>query len=129
MGGMRKAEPLRFVIQRHTRDEERPHWDLMLENGTVLETYRVSLPPEDWSDKPVEAVRIFDHPLKFLSYEGSVNKGKGRVEIADYGTYRVLERDDKQQLLEFAGNILNGKFVLAQTKNAEWKFSRSDTAG
>ena len=124
MGGMRKVEPLRFVIQRHTRDGERPHWDLMLENGTVLETYRVCLPPEDWGNKPVEAVRIFDHPLKFLSYEGSVNKGKGRVKIADCGTYRVLERDDKQQLLEFAGNILNGKFVMSQTKNAECNFSR-----
>jgi hypothetical protein len=33
MGGMRKDKPLRFVIQRHTRDGERPHWDLMLENG------------------------------------------------------------------------------------------------
>ena len=125
MGGMRKDKPRRFVIQRHTRDGERPHWDLMLENGTVLETYRVSLPPEDWGVKPVEAVRIFDHPLKFLSYEGSVNKGKGRVEIADCGIYCVLEQDDKRQLLEFSGKILNGKFVMAQTKNAEWNFSRS----
>jgi hypothetical protein len=89
----------------------------------------VRLPPEDWGKKEIEAVRIFDHALKFLSYEGSVNKGKGRVEIADCGTYRVLERDDKQQMLEFAGKILNGKFVLAHIKNAEWNFSRSDTAG
>ncbi len=127
IGRMRKDKPLRFVIQRHTRDVERPHWDLMLENGRVLETYRVCLQPEDWGDKPAEAVRIFDHPLKFLSYEGSVNKGAGRVEIADCGTYRVLGRDDKQELLEFTGKILNGKFVLAQIKNTEWKFSRSDT--
>ncbi|MGA2324251.1 MAG: hypothetical protein ABSG22_10430 [Sedimentisphaerales bacterium] len=42
MGGMRKDEPLRFVIQRHTRDGERPHWDLMLEFGRILETYRVA---------------------------------------------------------------------------------------
>jgi hypothetical protein len=125
MGGMRKDNLLRFVIQRHTRGEERPHWDLMLERGTVLETYRVSLPPEDWDDKSAEAVRIFDHPLKFLSYEGSVNKGKGRVEIADAGTYRLIEKNETQLQLEFAGNILNGKFIMSQTKNAEWNFSRS----
>ena len=47
------------------------------------------------------------------------------MKIADCGTYRVLERDDKQYLLEFAGNILNGKFIMSQTKNAEWNFSRS----
>ena len=110
MGGMRKDKPRRFVIQRHTRDVERPHWDLMLENGTVLETYRVSLPPEDWGVKPAEVVRIFDHPLKFLSYEGSVNKGKGRVEIADAGTYRLIEKDETQQQISFAGKLLKGKF-------------------
>jgi bifunctional non-homologous end joining protein LigD len=118
MGGMRKDKPPRFVIQRHTRDGERPHWDLMLENGMVLETYRVCLPPEDWGDKPVEAVKIFDHPLKFLNYEGSVNKGKGRVEIADCGTYVVLTKGEKQQQLEFTGRILKGKFRILLVKEA-----------
>ena len=123
MGNLKK-----FVVQRHQKESEPTHWDLMLESGNMLETYRLSEPPEKWGKEPIEAVKIFDHPLKFLSYEGSVNKGKGRVKIADCGTYRVLEQDDKQQLLEFAGNTLNGKFVLSQIKNAEWKFSRS-TAG
>ena len=121
MGGMRKDKPRRFVIQRHTRDVERPHWDLMLENGTVLETYRVSLPPEDWCDKPAEAVRIFDHPLKFLSYEGSVNKGKGRVEIADAGTYRLIEKNETRQQISFAGNLLKGEFQLCLIESDRWE--------
>jgi bifunctional non-homologous end joining protein LigD len=121
MGVMRKVEPLRFVIQRHTRDVERPHWDLMLENGTVLETYRVSLPPEDWGDKPVETVRIFDHPLKFLSYEGSVNKGKGRVKIADCGTYHLIKKDETQQQISFAGKLLKGEYQLCLIESNRWK--------
>jgi bifunctional non-homologous end joining protein LigD len=121
MGWMRKVEPLRFVIQRHNRDGELPHWDLMLENGTVLETYRVSLPPEDWCDKPAEAVRIFDHPLKFLSYEGSVNKGKGRVEIADCGTYRLLEKNETQQRISFAGNLLKGEYRFCLIEGGRWE--------
>jgi bifunctional non-homologous end joining protein LigD len=121
MGGMRKDEPLRFVVQRHTRDGERPHWDLMLERGTVLETYRVCLPPEDWGYKPMEAVRIFDHPLKFLSYEGSVNKGKGRVEIADAGTYRLIEKDETQQQISFAGKLLKGKFKFCLIESDRWE--------
>jgi bifunctional non-homologous end joining protein LigD len=118
---MSKDNPLRFVIQRHTRDEERPHWDLMLENSTVLETYRVSFPPEDWGDKPAEAVKIFDHPLKFLSYEGSVNKGKGRVEIADCGTYRLIEKDETQQHILFAGNLLKRELKLRLIENDRWE--------
>ena len=121
MGGMRKNEPLRFVIQRHTRDGERTHWDLMLENGTVLETYRVSLPPEDWDAKPAEAVRIFDHPLKFLSYEGSVNRGKGRVEIADAGTYCLLTQNEEQRQLSFTGKLLKGEFKFCLIESDRWE--------
>jgi bifunctional non-homologous end joining protein LigD len=121
MGWMRKVEPLRFVIQRHTRDGERPHWDLMLENGTVLETYRVCLPPEDWGVKLAKAVKIFDHPLKFLSYEGSVNKGKGRVKIADCGAYRLIEKDETQQRISFAGKLLKGEFQLCLIKDDKWE--------
>jgi hypothetical protein len=87
----------------------------------VLETYRVSLPPEDWGDKPVEVVKIFDHPLKFLSYEGSVNKGKGRVEIADCGTYRLIKKDDNQQRISFAGKLLKGEFQLCLIKDDRWE--------
>jgi hypothetical protein len=45
MGGMRKDKPLRFVIQRHTRDEERPHWDLMLEKGRGIGYLPIGLAP------------------------------------------------------------------------------------
>ena len=122
IGGMRKDKLLRFVIQRHTRDVERPHWDLMLERGTVLETYRVCLSPEDWGVKPAEAVKIFDHPLKFLSYEGNVNKGKGRVEIADAGTYRLLtQNNEEQRQLLFAGKLLKGEFQLCLIESDRWE--------
>ena len=121
MDGMKKNEPLRFVIQRHTRDGERPHWDLMLESGGILETYRLTDPPEKWGKKAIEAVKIFDHPLKFLSYEGSVNKGKGRVEIADCGTYCLIEKEETQQQLLFAGKLLRGKFRLCLIRDDRWK--------
>ena len=114
----------KYVIQRHEKQNEPTHWDLMLENGTVLETYRVSLPPEDWGAKPVEAVRIFDHPLKFLNYEGSVNKGKGTVEIADCGTYRLIEKNETQQQISFVGNLLRGEFQLCLIEGDRWELRK-----
>jgi len=105
-------EPKKFVVQRHERQNEPVHWDLMLETGDFLETYRVGLPPEQWGREPIEAVRIFDHPLKFLTYEGSVNAGKGSVNIADCGTYRIVKRLEDRLGLELAGNVLKGEFVL-----------------
>jgi hypothetical protein len=105
-------EPKKFVVQRHERQNEPTHWDLMLETGDFLETYRVGEPPEQWGSDPIEAVRIFDHPLKFLTYEGPVNKGKGSVSIDDWGTYRIVKRLEDRLGLELAGNVLKGEFVL-----------------
>jgi bifunctional non-homologous end joining protein LigD len=116
--GLVRKKMRRFVIQRHSREEEPVHWDLMLEKNGILETYRVGLPPEKWGNEPVEAAKIFDHPLKFLTYEGSINKGKGQVKIADSGTYRVLTEGKKQRQLKFTGRILKGKFQLLLVKKA-----------
>lgn len=99
------------------------HWDLMLEAGNILETYRLPVPPEKISHQPVEAIKIFGHPIKFLIYEGSVNKGKGTVEIADSGTYQILSKTDTRIELQFAGKILNGKFTLALINDDRWQFT------
>ncbi len=115
------SEQARFVIQRHEREHEPTHWDLMIEASSVLETYRVAVGPEEWQNSPVEAVKIFDHPLKFLSYEGAVNRGKGRVTIADAGTYRVVTDGDNQRQLRFEGNILRGVFILNRVCNDKWE--------
>ncbi|MGD0551639.1 MAG: DNA polymerase ligase N-terminal domain-containing protein [Sedimentisphaerales bacterium] len=114
-------KPKRFVVQRHQKESEPTHWDLMLERDGILETYRVAEPPEKWGKEAIEAVKIFDHPLKFLSYEGSVNEGKGRVEIADGGTYRLIKKDENQKQISFAGKLLREEFQLCLIKEDRWE--------
>ena len=111
----------RFVIQRHAREGRAVHWDFMLETGEVLRTYRLKLSPERlMAAGRTVATRIFDHPPKFLTYEGSVNEGRGSVEIADAGTYRMLnERTDRCELL-LEGGIARGRFMLALIKADRW---------
>jgi bifunctional non-homologous end joining protein LigD len=113
----------KFVIQKHTR-AGKIHWDFMLEAGDVLETYRLNLPPEKLIQEKCSAVRIFNHPLKFLTYEGSVNKGKGRVKIGDSGTYQLLGETQNRKELQICGKILKGKFTLTHIKDKEWEFGR-----
>jgi bifunctional non-homologous end joining protein LigD len=113
MGRMRSKKTSRFVIQRHEREGEPVHWDLMLESGEILETYRVGVPPEEWGKESVKAEKILDHPLKFLSYEGSVNKGKGRVKIADSGTYRLISQNESRLTLDLAGTVLKREFIFS----------------
>ncbi len=95
----------------------------MLETNGVLETYRLELPPEKLPDQSNTAVKIFDHPPKFLTYEGTVNKGKGSVQIADTGTYQLLNQDEHHQHLQINGKILKGKCTLTHIKDSIWEFS------
>ncbi len=111
----------RFVIQKHTKASE-VHWDLMLETGKVLQTYRLQLPSEKLSQQTIAAIHIFDHPVKFLTYQGSVNKGKGTVEIAEAGTYQMLNANEHRQELLLEGKFLKGKFTLTHIEEDRWEF-------
>ncbi len=126
MGAGIMEDVKRFVIQRHTRQNEAVHWDLMLRVGEVLQTYRLDVPPERISAQPIEAVKIFDHPLRFLSYEGAVNEGKGMVEIADAGTYEVTDTDSQQRTLRFFGRILTGPFSIRHIESDRYEFASAE---
>ncbi len=115
----------RFVIQKHNKAGS-VHWDLMLESGQVLQTYRLDVPPQKLSQQKNPAIKIFDHPLKFLTYEGSVNQGKGDVKITETGTYRVLSENQESQTFQLQGDILKGKFTLTHIKNNHWQFELTD---
>ncbi len=114
-------EAARFVIQRHTREGRNVHWDLMLETASLLTTYRLDLSPQQlMAAGRATAVRIFDHQPKFLTYEGPVNQGRGAVEIADCGTYQLLdERPDRYRIV-LQGDIAKGVFALTLMQADRW---------
>jgi len=114
----------RFVIQEHTESKD-IHWDLMLETGGTLQTYRLEKPPEKVLREPVNAVKIFDHPLKFLTYEGPVNEGRGSVRIIEASTYEITHQERKQIELSLSGKILKGNFMLTHIKEDNWRFAKN----
>lgn len=72
----------RFVILSH--DWPYAHYDLMLESGNALRTWRLSEPPEE---EPVAAEPLADHRLDFLEYEGPLSGERGSVTRWDSGTF------------------------------------------
>lgn len=112
---------LRFVIQEHTKPDDL-HWDLMLECDDILQTYRLDKPPSEILDFAATAEKIFDHPIRFLTYQGPVNNGKGNVKIADSGTYRRTDSSDSSIKLKLEGKILTGFFLLTHIKENLWQF-------
>lgn len=118
------AQTKKFVVQEHTTADS-AHWDLMLESGDALQTWRLHTNPDKIVNDSADAVKIFDHPLKFLTYEGPVNEGKGRVQIADVGTYEITRQTDDQIEINLTGRILKGKFTMTCIKDDKCQFSKN----
>jgi hypothetical protein len=112
-----------LVVQEHTTAEG-VHWDLMIERGATLMTFRLPEPPENALDHAVRALRIFDHAPRFLTYEGPVQKGTGRVRIVERGTFRLRDETDDVITLDLQGATLHGSFTLTRIEGASWELAR-----
>lgn len=109
---MQKKNISQYVIQQHWHRDKGTHYDLMLQCGEILKTWRIMQSPAQIVKKPVKAEKIFDHPLKFLDYEGPVNKGLGKVKIVESGTYELIKSTDSILKLNFTGTHLRGMYTL-----------------
>ncbi|MFO0864423.1 MAG: DNA polymerase ligase N-terminal domain-containing protein [Gemmataceae bacterium] len=90
----------RFVLLEH--DHPTLHWDLMLEEGDSLRTWR--LPSPRFGGEPMEATSLAPHRLAYLDYEGPVSGGRGSVKRVDAGTYsHEGDWDGIEGTLELAG--------------------------
>jgi hypothetical protein len=112
----------RFVVQEHTTPQG-VHWDLMIEQGDTLTTFRLAESPENATDHTVEAVRIADHALRFLTYEGPVQKGTGKVRIVDRGDHAISEEREDAISLELHGVVLTGRFTLTRLESPVWQLA------
>lgn len=94
----------RYVILEH--DHPTLHWDLMIESGPVLRTWRLTRPPRPNDTIPVEA--SFDHRLVYLDYEGPISGGRGSVTRWDRGTCEIWEAEGNLHL-RLDGERLSGE--------------------
>ena len=111
----------RFVIQEHNLGAGKVHWDLMLEEGESLRTWRVEVEPGKWGEQAIRCERIFDHRLEFLSYEGPISGGRGEVHIADKGEIAELGKNEKYWKVRLQGDRMGGVLELCQAKGQDWK--------
>lgn len=116
-----------YVILRH--DHPELHWDLMLEEGDVLKTWRLPQPPEidqasDETSLDLTAEALPDHRLVYLEYEGPVSGDRGEVSRWDRGTFTLLERSEDQLVALLTGEELAGRLTLKkQDSENEWSLN------
>jgi len=105
----------RFVILEH--DHPELHWDLMLQVGEVLRTWRLRSPPgpgEGWAESS------FDHRLVYLSYEGPVSGNRGTVRRWDGGDFNWIEDGGDRILVLLNGGRLRGVLELSRQPAGGW---------
>jgi hypothetical protein len=112
----------RFVILEH--DHPFLHWDLMLEPGNVLRTWRLAAAPAPGQCVAAEA--LGDHRRAYLDYEGPVSGNRGQVQRWDSGTYDgdLPEIFTAGQAVELRlhGQRLRGLALLLREDSERWSF-------
>lgn len=107
----------RFVILEH--DHPILHWDLMLETGDVLRTWRLAEAPTDTASV-IAAEPLPDHRLAYLEYEGFVSGNRGSVKRWDSGTFEAMESN----AWAFHGQRLIGIARMECGDGTTWRFQR-----
>jgi hypothetical protein len=108
----------RFVILEHDWPER--HWDLMLEAGAVLRTWRLASPPEP--GRSIAATAIGDHRLLYLDYEGPLSGNRGTVKRWDAGEFTWLTDAEGRVSVRLGGTRCCGTAMLVQREGNEWSF-------
>ena len=111
----------RFVVLEH--DHPYLHWDLMLEAGDILLTWRLASPPQ--AEKTVAATFLAGHRRIYLDYEGPVSRGRGTVTRWDSGTFDWEERKEDLVAVSLSGMRTCGQVTLKHINGEEWAFNLS----
>ena len=109
---------MRFVIHEHHATHL--HWDLRLELDGALKSWAVPKePPQEAGIKRL-AIKVEDHPLDYIDFEGVIEEGygKGEVKIWDEGELVVESRTQKKLVFILHGKKLAGKFTLLKFAKA-----------
>ncbi len=107
----------RFVILAHEHPDGAVHYDLLVESvgagsreqESPCLTWSFNRPP---ARRQQRCRRIFDHPHRFLTYEGPLREGLGRVNRQDAGTCQLDGDPDRSLALTLTGDTIIGTFRL-----------------
>ncbi len=118
----RGAKRLRFCVQRHSARAE--HFDLRLEYGGVALSWAVPKGPSFSPKDKRLAMRVEDHPVDYMDFEGIIPKGEyggGTVMLWDEGEWLPRfspAKGLKEGSLKFFldGKRLKGNWTLVRMK-------------
>lgn len=114
-----------FVVHRH--HASRLHYDLRLEENGTLRSWAVprGLPPRPGIKRL--AVQVEDHPIEYLTFEGTIPKGQyGGGNMWRYALGKYEKTKDKKNGFYFRLDSpeLTGEYRMHKMKGNEWLLER-----
>ena len=97
------------------------HYDLMFRRGAVLATWQLGQSPlELLPGQSLPALKLADHRLVYLTYEGPIGGGRGQVVREEEGTYELLSQGPEGWRIRLAGARMRGVYLLRAEEGAGW---------
>lgn len=120
-GSLTEGEGNRFVIHRH--HATRLHYDLRLEKEGVLKSWAIprGFPPRPGIKRL--AVQTENHPLEYLTFEGSIPKGEyggGEMWVYASGRYVITKEKKEGVYFRLESTGLSGEYRMHKMKENEW---------
>lgn len=117
-----------FVVHRHHASHL--HYDLRLEIDGVLKSWAVpkGLPPRPGVKRL--AVETEDHPLSYLTFEGTIPKGEyggGTMWVFAKGRYEITKKKKDSYYFRLHSEAVTADFRVYQIKGKECLLERLDT--
>jgi hypothetical protein len=117
-----------FVVLRHT-NRDGVHYDLMIDAGAALATWKCTVAPETALESPMACRRLADHRRDYLTYEGPISQDRGVVTQYDCGRCRLevgLAPDFASATclrITFSGRKLKGPMVIERLgfSDQDWR--------
>ncbi|HWL95685.1 MAG TPA: DNA polymerase ligase N-terminal domain-containing protein [Phycisphaerae bacterium] len=107
----------RFVVLRHAQGLTH-HFDLMVEEGDGLATWKLADAPETAASRALACQRIADHRRLYLEYEGLISGNRGEVKRHDEGRCLVQVDGTAHWEIDFHGKRITGQFELVQSSDS-----------
>lgn len=122
----------RTVLLLHETPDGLSHWDWMIEppheatmageDERVLLTWRAGCPPWRWaSEGRVKLAELGMHRRAYLTFEGGIGGGRGRVRRTDAGVVRFIEWSAEGGDLDVSLRFFRGRVSVRRVEGSRWE--------
>lgn len=108
----------RFTISHHVDAPEGDHYDLMLEDGKTLRTWRI---PHTNFEAEQPAKPLPAHRLEYLDREGEISENRGHVTIWTTGNCEREVWNENVIQVRLNSEEINRRIRIYQEKEGKWK--------